>query len=546
MVVDTSRSHLAKGRFRLITRLRLRTVVLASSSVAFFLGLSLLLYDTSFHSAAGASDKATTLLVGQSMESGRLLLQGWILPPGNYWTTDVTIYAVAIRIFGFHPGLLYSEPAVIAAATIVIGILFAREGRRGAAAVAGATAVVSLLAFCTPAMALWFVGNGFHIATALYVLIAFWLLRRGSFGWRWVLATMILAFGMLGDLEILAFGIIPLFLGGCVEMVRRRRWRAGIALVTAGLSSALLGDIASRGARAAGGFKPSAALPVAHFHQMLTNVKNMFVYSGDLLGITNGHRFGTAGIPSALLEVHAFGALCVIASLLAGIVSLIKGMINGTPRDGATASGLGLWRIDDLLVLATLGSAALFVLLAGANGVGIHFLSIPMVFASVLSGRMVSRIWPKLAPGWQLRGAATAGIVVSLAFAAGLGDELARPAPTQPVSYLTAFLEAHTLSSGIGGYWASAITSVVSDESVNVRPVGIAANGRVDRMGTQTTGSWYAGQTFQFFVSDTRHSGNVANADVAAAERTWGRPAHLYKVGAYRVLTWAHPLRVAA
>ena len=147
----------------------------------------------------------------------RPLVASW-LDPGARQLLDQRrgFYALAVRLVGLRPGLLYAEPAVVAALTISVGVLLTLEGHRVSAGFAGAVAVVVLLAFATPAMDFWFVGKGFHVATALYALVAFGALRRGRFGWGWALAVALLAFGMLGDLMIVAFAVAPLFVSGLV------------------------------------------------------------------------------------------------------------------------------------------------------------------------------------------------------------------------------------------------------------------------------------------------------------------------------------------
>jgi hypothetical protein len=228
-----------------------------------------------------------------------------------------------------------------------------------------------------------------------------------------------------------------------------------------------------------------------------------------------------------------------VACLLGALASLVAGIVRGPRRD--PAGGPELWRLDDLLLIATVSSAAPFVLLAGPNGVDIHFLSVPVVFASILTGRMVARVWPSLPLGYAVWAVAVVGMAVSLTFAAGLGYALSRPAPTEPTSTLASWLEAHDLRSGISEYWTAAITTVESGGAVDIRPVGIAITGHVRRMGTQSSASWYAGQQFDFYVSDSSPSGT----DFKTAEWTWGTPSHVYVVGSYRVLVWGHPLRVS-
>lgn len=513
----------------------------ASAGAAAFAGLVALLYGTSVHTGAADSDKATTLLVGQAMGEGHLLLHGWMLAPGSYWTSDALFYAVAVRLGGVRPGILYGEPAVVAAVTIALGVLLAFEGHRVSAGLAGAVAVVALLAFATPAMDLWFVGKGFHVATVLYVLVGFAALRRGGFGWGWAAAVALLAFGMLGDLMIVAYGIAPLFVAGLAAMLRERKWRSGLAQVTAAVASGGIGYAALRLADLLGKFKQGPTLRLADLSQLVSNLGHIFTYSAHLVGLANRHS-ATGGIPPALLGVHGVGAVCMLVCLSGALVNLILGAIRGPSQGAAASSEPALWRLDDMLLLAVLGSSATFVLLAGANGPGSHFLIPPIVFAGVLTGRMIARAWPKLRVRWVVRALAIAGVAVSLSFAAGLAYELTLPEPTQPASSLAAWLEAHDLRDGIGGYWTASITTVESRGEVVVRPVSIGPNG-LQRTMPQSCASWYAGQRFQFFVyGKSRSSGRY----LTSARRTWGAPAHLYRVGRYHILVWDHLLTVNA
>ena len=528
-------------RSRWATRPRLRLAAISAAIVAAFTGLVSLLYATSVHTGAGDSDKATTILLGQAMSEGHFLLHGWILPPGNYWTTDAAFYALAVRLDGLRPTLLYAEPAVVAAVTISVGVLIAFEGRHHSAGFAGAVAVIALLALATPAMDFWFVGKGFHVATVLYALVALGALRRGRFGWGWALAVALLSFGMLGDLMIVAYGAVPLFVAGLVTMLRERRWHSGIAQVTAAVASIGIGSLVLWLTEVFGRFKPGAPLPLAGLSQMLANLGHLFIYGADLVGLTNGH-LATGGVPLALLGAHAVGALCMAACLLGALALLVAGVIRRRSRSQVPAGGQELWRLDDMLLIATFGSAATFVILAGPNGLGTHFLISPVVFASVLTGRMVARMWLKVPAGWAVRALAIAGIAVSLSFGAGLGYALSRPEPAQPASALATWLEAHNLRNGIGGYWASAITTVESSGAVTVRPVSVGTNG-VWRMMSQSPASWYARQRFQFFVC---YSSKSCKSAITFVTGTWGTPTHLYEVGQYRVMVWGHPLRVGS
>jgi hypothetical protein len=523
-------------------RARARVLVTAAAIAAGVVGLFWLLYATSVHAAAGTSDKATTILVGQAMADGHLLLHGWILPPGNYWTSDAAFYAIAVRLEGLKPGLLYSEPAVLAVLTIVIGVVIAREGRRGAPAIAGGVSVVVLLALATPTMAYWFVAKDFHVGSGLYVLLAFWALRRGRFGFRWALAVVLVTVAMLGDLEVLAFAVAPLILAGLAAMLRERRWQSGAAQVSAAVAAVAGAEVLLRIRDALGGFKPSAALPLASVAEMVTNLKHLATFGAYFVGISNG-RFETGGVPLWLLRVHAVGGICIVACLIAALASLVVALFRSGRRDEPERGDAQLWRLDDMLLFGTLGAAAPFVILAQANGLGVHFLTVMVVFASILTGRMVARAWSNLPTGRVTPALAILGVAVSLSFAAGLGYELARADPVQPQQYLATWLEAHGLRNGVGGYWTAAITTVESRGAVTVAPAEAAKGGKILRYMSQSTSTWYAGQRFQFYVFHVpRHH---SNGIIAAATRTWGKPAHIYTVGVYRVLVWGRPIRVA-
>jgi hypothetical protein len=323
-------------------------------------------------------------------------------------------------------------------------------------------------------------------------------------------------------------------------MLRERRWQDGLAPLSAGIASAGIGEGVLLVTEALGRFKPGSPLRLAGLGRIPANLGHLFAYGADLAGLTNG-RLATDKVPLALLDVHVVGALLTAACLSAALVSLVTGAVRGPRGDRASAPGPELWRLDDMLLAATAGSAAIFVALAGRNGHGVHFLVVPLVFAGVLTGRMVARAWPKVPARWAARTLASAGVAVSLGLGAGVGYALSRPAPAQPASSLATWLEAHDLRNGIGGYWSASITTVESRGAVTVRPVWTGADG-FERMMSQSPASWYAGQRFQFFVYGTT---KFPYDYRALAIMTWGAPERTYDVGRYRVLVWGHLLTVA-
>jgi hypothetical protein len=515
----------------------LRLVVNSVATVAGFSGLMFLLYARSVHDQAGTSDKATVILEGQAMASGHLLLQGWNLTFASYWTSDAPLYALAVRLDGLRPALLYLGPAVMAALVVIAGVFIAREGCRGVPALAGGVAVVALLAFCTPAMALFFVGRGFHVSTVLYALLAFAALRRGRFGPGWVLAVVLLVAGMLGDLLLVAYGAIPLLLAGLLAGLRQRRWQSAASNVTASLASVGIAALARRLADARGAFRSQPALSVVNLHQIFANLGHAPGYFSDLLGLTNGLRHN-GGVPFGLRAVHVVGALCVLACLVVALRSLVTGFRR--PRTAPSPAGVSeTWRLDDVLIITVLCSIVPFVAFARADQNGVRYLAVSVMFTTIVAGRQVARAWPKVPVGRPARAIAAVAVAMCLCFVAGVGYSLSSPEPQYEVPSLVAWLSAHDLRWGVGDYWAASITTVQSGGTVVVRPVEAAAGGALQKMTTLSTSSWYRGQEWQFLVYGKPI---IDNVDFDAALRTWGPPAETHVIGPYHILVWSHPV----
>ncbi len=97
-------------------------------------------------------------------------------------------------------------------------------------------------------------------------------------------------------------------------------------------------------------------------------------------------------------------------------------------------------------------------------------------------------------------------------------------------------------AAGLGGYWASSITTVESRGAVTVRPVWTDPKGMLVRSMYESPASWYAGQHFQFLVYQMPVYQGV---DSVSATKTWGRPAQTYAVGDYHVLVCSVAFSVA-
>ncbi len=514
--------------------------VVPATAVGAFLVLVTILFVSARHAFAGDSDGATVVLQGQAMGGGNFTLHGWALSLDSFWTVDAVVYMVVELVTGVRGMLLFLVPATIAAAVVVVGVLLARDGRRGIAGVAAATTVVVVLGLPSHVLANVFLRGPLHVGTALLCLCAFAGLRSGRFGWGWVAAVLCLAAGVLGDFQTAVLGVASVCIAGFVAMLRMRDWRSGVPEVGAAAAGLVIAAVVRAASDVVGTFSVNAGHPRASGTQMITNLHHLPLWGANMLGVGGG-QLGNGGVPVALGAVHLIGLFVVTGGIMAGAATMVSGAIRGrsSPVEASAA-----WRLEDLLVLAVFADLVVFLVLTTSDDPGfLRYLTAAIIFGTVLAGRWVGRLAASLPSALPVRRAAAAVCVaVVAACAAALGFTLAAPMPKQPIAQLGKFLEARQLVVGIGDYWSASITTVATGGVVTVRPVISTPAGRVVRYERQSAATWYANQPFEFLVYDTaRPWGGI---DATTASLTFGPVARTYVVGHYRVLVWRHPLFV--
>ena len=515
-------------------------MVVSAAAGGAFLALVALLYVSARHAFAGDSDGATVVLQGQAMGTGNFTLHGWALSLDSFWTVDAVVYMLVELVTGVRDMLLFLVPAMIAALVVVVGVLLARDGRRGMAGVAAATTVVVVLGLPSHVLANVFLRGPLHVGTALLCLCAFAGLRSGRFGWGWVVAVLCLAAGVLGDFQTAALGVGSVCMAGFVAMLRTRDWRSGVPEVGAAAAGLIIAAVVRAASEVVGTFSVNASHPRASGSQMITNLHHLPSWGASMLGVGGG-QLGNGGVPVALEAVHLIGLLVVTGGIVSGTVAMVSGAIRGraSPVEASAA-----WRLDDLLVVAVFADLVVFLVLTTSDDPGfLRYLTAAVIFGAVLAGRWVGRLAASLPSAVLVRrGAAAACVAAVAAFAAAFGFTLSAPLPQQPIAQLDRFLEARQLVVGIGDYWSASIATVATGGLVTVRPVISSPAGHVVRYERQSAATWYTNQPFEFLVYDTaRPWGGI---DATTASLTFGPVARTYVVGHYRVLVWPHPLFV--
>jgi len=510
------------------------------------------MYLTTIHSTTPDSDGANTLLAGQAIGQGHVLLHGWALAPDSFWTIDALFYTLTIWVMGINGALLYVVPALIASLVIVVGMLLARTGYRGAAGFVGGATVVVILAAPSHAMASFFLLGSMHMGTVLWSLVAFLALSRGRFGLRWYCAVVFLAGGMLGDLMMVAYGTVPVFVAGLVEGLRQRHWRSGVPQASAAMAATVLAAVAREVARGVGSFAIRTGYTTVSWSDVSRNIMNALRFGAELVGSNSG-VFGTGGVPVGLQLAHDVIFALLVASVVSGCWRLVRGALFGSP---CTHSAIGAdrdappdvrcnYRLDDLLTIACCGSPVTFVVLANGNVLSARYLTAAVVFGSVLAGRSVARWWATSDWLRVKRGISAFALALLLCMIAAVGYTLSSPAVPPSASQLAAWLAGHDLRDGIGDYWSSNITTVESGGAVAVRPVLAAPRCALQRFPFGSAAGWYAGRHFDFFVYNATWAHGSGPNGWESAERSWGHASRVYRVGTYRVLIWPHAISVS-
>ena len=531
---------------------RFRTSIVVATCAVLVSGfgvLTWLLRSMSTRVFAGNSDAATVVLEGQTLNQGHLALQGWGLSRDSFWTIDALFYALIIRVSGVSQSAMHVGPALIFAATVLLGLWFVREEDRSWRGWIAFFVLVLCIGIPSPVLSFYVLQGPWHVGTALWCLIAFAGLAKGGFRWGFILAVVVLAAGLLGDFETLAFGIVPVVLAGGLEMVRARSWKSGLPSVGAGLLAAGFAWALRALVRGVGGFSISTSVTHAPSSRYLTNIGHAFLNLPGLFGITKlsfgpNTVVGRGAPQNGPLISHLVHLPFLLVVIVAGLVTVglfIRSLWFGVSRIALSEEKL---RIDLFLLIGAAGSIASYVVLTpNNNGSYVRYLSAAAIFLAILGARYLARTLQKVSHRGVLQATAALIAVVCVGVGFNVADDLSSPPARLKATALVTFLESRHLTVGVGDYWSASIVSVISGDRVKVRPVITNTKSQIVRYQRQSSASWYRGVPFQFLVYNVKHPWRDINAKTATW--TFGRPTRGFVVGDFRVIVWPHTLAVS-
>jgi hypothetical protein len=486
------------------------------------------------------SDESNDLLMAWDMLHGNVLLHGWYLSDVSFITTELAQYAMLVGILGLHTDTAHVAAAMTYTLVVVLAVLLARgPGRTVSRREAGPRMLLTAGLMFAPQLGVGvfvlLLSLG-HIGTAVPLMLI-WLIidRMRPHPLVPVIVGLLLTWALVADPLVLVVGVVPLVAVCAIRIARhmsaaqpqggrvRAGWRARwyeLSLAVAAILAQGAASLAGRLLRASGAFflhpVPYRLAP-AH-----TWPKHAWVTAEGLLALFGAKPQGPAAALAFAL-VH-----------LAGVALVVWAMAR-------VARHFLSWpdMISQILLVAMVINVVAYVpsTLADATDLNAREFAIVLPFGAVLAGRTLA---PGLAAALRRRqrpAAALLGAALLAGYAASLGYAAAQPSVPPANAQLAAFLAAHHLNSGIGGYWESSVVTVGSDGAVTIRAV---APGTLRPDLWEAKGSWYdsAAHYANFLVTDSAPGFFNHWVPSRAALAAYGPPADTYRVGPYTVFVW--------
>jgi hypothetical protein len=472
------------------------------------------------------SDGASNALQAWDMLHGNLLLRSWSVSDVSFYTTELPQYMLVEAIRGLNSDVVHVAGAMTYTLLVLLAALLAKgraTGRESLVRVllAGGIMLAPQLGNATYTLML----SPDHVGTGVPVLLTWLVIDRAPRRWYVpVVVGVLLAWAQIADALVLVIGIAPVAAVYAMRayqgLVQRReslisQWyeisMAAAAVISVKVASSVVQLIASHGGYTVNPLKTTfAGIDTMTQHFWLTFEGLLELFGADFFGMHLGRD-------AIFALVH-----------LAGFALF------------AWALWLAVRRFFHQDLLVQLLTVAIFVNVAAyVFGVQVgdirstREISAVLPFGAVLVGRLLAervmqaRLEPALA-------------AVGVCYALILGASAVQPAVPAENADLTAWLTAHHLTGGLGGYWQGNSVTLNSGGAIELRPVGRQGDRLGAPGGWEIKHTWYDPQQHyaNFLVSVSSPLSESWFATKSAALNTFGPPAHTYVHGRYTVMVW--------
>jgi len=461
-----------------------------------------------------SSDPANNAMQAWDMLHGHLLLHGWILGDVTFYTFELPLMALAELIFGLHTIAVHVTVALVLLIVTGCAVAIAVTDSRGAARVVRAGVVVAVLAAPALVVSDFWITLGFpdHTGTIVFLLVACLLIDR-AFNVRYSapLLCAVLVAGQIGDVTV-RYVTVPAVIVVCAYRVlaaRKLRTRDAANLVAAAVSLPLATGVRALMLHLGAYQMDPPQTRIAPYSQWGQNAAYTWHSLRMLFGTVAEPNTGSAG------RTAIFGFACLAVATAGG--------------------GRVLWRwrrarrAEQLLLVAIVINIVVYLISTVPTPETPHDIVGVLAAGAILGARA-------LVPD-RLRGRRTALAAVSAAVIAALlplSLTATRATQVPPLAGLTAWLKAHGLRYGLGGYWNGSAVTLQSGDQVRVRSVVV--------IGGQITPDPWENNTA--FFDPSQHYANfvvfhVADTDLGAnMEGLFGKPVSASRVGNFDVLIY--------
>jgi hypothetical protein len=476
---------------------------------------------------AVTADGGNNAMQAWDMLHGNWLLRGWVLGDASYYPTELPEYALVEIFRGLGSGIVHICGALTYTLLVVLASLLAK-GSRGdregliRALIAGGIMIAPQLGAANAGVLLL---EPDHLGTAVPLLLTLLLLDRSARRW-WVPAAvgLLLAWGQIADLTVLAMGVLPVVVVCGTRAYRdivqrgepaRAHW-FDLALAASAVASVGVADGVVKLIGVLGGYTvlpvstalaPSAAWP-AHVTMVADGVLRLFGAAFYL---------GPVGLATGLSIIHLAG------------VGLAVWAIARVIRHFLTWEDL----IAQLLTVAIVVQVTVYALsMLPVVDYADHEIAIVLPFgaalaARVLAGRLTrARLLPVLA-------------VLACGYLAALGYGMSQPGVPARDAALATWLSSHHLTAGLSTYGDAGSVELASHGAVMIAVPDLHS-------GYAGSGSMFEGTSANFdparhyvnFAVTTRLAGSAFSIPPRSLIRVFGEPARTYHYQAWTIMTW--------
>jgi hypothetical protein len=563
MVVTEERSIAVMAEFatapppgRAWPRLR-RRVLLVATLAAVGIVLTLAYLPMSRTQAMNA-DGASQALQGWDLLHGNLLLRGWTASDVSFYGNELWLFAAVEAVRGLDAIDVHLVAAILYALLVLAVAALARGRTTGRVAVASvAVAVAVLLVPAAGLGSLTLLLSPDHTGTCVPLLLTWLVIQRGLAGrpagqaarWLPYAVGVMLVWGQVPDPLVLYIGALPVALTSLARLARRRVragswrglwWGAEARLFVAAVASVVVSRAIMLGLRASGGLWVHVA-PVKLVAP--SGVGRNLRLAGQTLAVDFGaylpDRHGPLDVAVGCLRL--VGLAAALVALVAVLWSAARAYLGRATKAGAdgTSGGEAGWFdgadgwVNEILAVGILVNLGAFVvstlpadLTSGREVVAV------LVFGAVLAGRVLG---PRLA---RVRALPVVLAVMLLGYGGEFVARTAQPAATPTNGAVAQWLDEHSLTYGLGGFWTANDITLLTGGRVHVAP--ITGTGRVYGYRWESTMDWYdpARHDARFLLVQ-----RVVNPDrVPAALSQFGTPRLTHDVGGVTILVYDHNL----